>query len=193
MDNPVYFKLSWGFFWWKYIYSYKNVRLNLVAVILCPIFVHFENIHKIMDTYWLTQKLPPIYTANHATFPIRIRKITVQICGNFWVTQYLHITEYEPKRSGRRTPEGLTSWWSSSPDRRRPSPPSSSSRCRSSPASIYLPPPLSNPCSGKWPFFRVISLCFKVKHWHKFKIRIQSWSEGQKLRIRTFSQPWRLH
>ena len=26
-------------------------------------------------------------TANHATFPIRIRKITVQICGNFWVTQ----------------------------------------------------------------------------------------------------------
>ena len=37
---------------------------------------------------WVTQKLPQIYTANHATFPIRIRKITVQICGNFWVTQY---------------------------------------------------------------------------------------------------------
>ena len=36
----------------------------------------------------MTQKLPPIYTANHATFPIQIRKITVQICGNFWVTQY---------------------------------------------------------------------------------------------------------
>ena len=33
--------------------------------------------------YWVTQKLPQIYTANHATFPIRIRKITVQICGNF--------------------------------------------------------------------------------------------------------------
>ena len=33
-------------------------------------------------------KLPQIYTANHATFPIQIRKITVQICGNFWVTQY---------------------------------------------------------------------------------------------------------
>ena len=60
----------------------------MVAVILCPIFVQFENIHKIMDTYWLTQKLPPIYTANHATFPIHIRKITVQICGNLWVTQY---------------------------------------------------------------------------------------------------------
>ena len=26
------------------------------------------------------------YTANHATFPIQIRKITVQICGN---TQYI--------------------------------------------------------------------------------------------------------
>ena len=30
-----------------------------------------------------------IYTANHTTFPIQIRKITVQICGNFWVTQYI--------------------------------------------------------------------------------------------------------
>ena len=39
--------------------------------------------------YWVTQKLPQIYTANHAAFPIRIRKITVQICGNFWVTQYV--------------------------------------------------------------------------------------------------------
>ena len=37
--------------------------------------------------YWVTQKLPQIYTAYHATFPIQIRKITVQICGNFWVTQ----------------------------------------------------------------------------------------------------------
>ena len=36
--------------------------------------------------YWVTQKLPQIYTANHETFPIQIRKITVQICGNFWVT-----------------------------------------------------------------------------------------------------------
>ena len=35
--------------------------------------------------YWV--KLPQIYTENHATFPIQIRKITVQICGNFWVTQ----------------------------------------------------------------------------------------------------------
>ena len=35
-----------------------------------------------------TQKLPQIYTAIQATFQIRIRKITVQICGNFWGTQY---------------------------------------------------------------------------------------------------------
>ena len=39
--------------------------------------------------YWVTQKLPHIYTANHATFLIQIRKIRVQICGNFWVTQYV--------------------------------------------------------------------------------------------------------
>ena len=46
--------------------------------------VAFENLN-----YWVTQKLLQIYTANHATFPIRIRKITVQICGNFLVTQYI--------------------------------------------------------------------------------------------------------
>ena len=40
--------------------------------------------------YRVAQKLPQIYAANHATFPIRKRKITVQICGNFWVTQYLY-------------------------------------------------------------------------------------------------------
>ena len=39
--------------------------------------------------YCVTQKLPQIYTENHATFPVQIRKITVQICGNFWVTQYI--------------------------------------------------------------------------------------------------------
>ena len=39
--------------------------------------------------YWVTQRLPQIYTENYATFPIQIQKITVQICGNFWVTQYI--------------------------------------------------------------------------------------------------------
>ena len=38
--------------------------------------------------YWGTQMLPLIYTANQATFPIQIRKTTVQIYGNLWVTQY---------------------------------------------------------------------------------------------------------
>ena len=32
-------------------------------------------------SYWVTQKLPQIYSANQATFPIRKRKITVHICG----------------------------------------------------------------------------------------------------------------
>ena len=41
--------------------------------------------------YWVTQKLPQIYTANHATFQIRIRKIKVQICGNFWLGFELNI------------------------------------------------------------------------------------------------------
>ena len=53
--------------------------------------------------YWVTQKLPQIYTANLATFPIRIRKITVQICGNFWVTQYLYSVA---TRNTLRTSEG---------------------------------------------------------------------------------------
>ena len=44
--------------------------------------------------YWVTQKIQQIYTENHATFPIRIWKITVQICGNFWVTQYRYIKFY---------------------------------------------------------------------------------------------------
>ena len=39
------------------------------------------------QNYWVTQKLPQMYAANHATFPKHIRKITVQIRGNFWVTQ----------------------------------------------------------------------------------------------------------
>ena len=39
--------------------------------------------------YWETQTLMQIYTANHATFPMRIRKITVKICENFWITQHV--------------------------------------------------------------------------------------------------------
>ena len=43
-----------------------------------------------LSSYWMTHKLPQKYIANHATFPIRTRKIIVQICGRFWVTQYVH-------------------------------------------------------------------------------------------------------
>ena len=48
-------------------------------------FVYKQTIH---DVYWVTQKLPQTYTAKHATFPMGIRKIIVQICRNFWGTQY---------------------------------------------------------------------------------------------------------
>ena len=41
--------------------------------------------------YCATQKLPQIFTANHGTFPIQIRKITVQICGNFWSPSILRM------------------------------------------------------------------------------------------------------
>ena len=43
------------------------------------------------DRYWVTQKLPQTYKENHATFPIRIPKIIVQICGNFRVTQHIYV------------------------------------------------------------------------------------------------------
>ena len=42
----------------------------------------FEHLHE--NTGW-----PRSYAENHVTFPIQIRKLTVQICGNFWVTQYV--------------------------------------------------------------------------------------------------------
>ena len=69
----------------------------MIDVIKClkmyrlPIFIRnlFFNYKSPPYGYWMTQKLPQIYTANHATFQIQIRKITVQICGNFWVTQYI--------------------------------------------------------------------------------------------------------
>ena len=77
-------------------YSFSTVcpRRNYMFINLFPI-LFCNLLYKIgqdfLDIYWVTQKLPQIYTANHATFPIRIRKITVQICDNFWVTQYSFI------------------------------------------------------------------------------------------------------
>ena len=66
-----------------------------------------------LDIYWVTQKLPHIYTANHATFPIRIRKLTVNICGNFWVTQYNYM-------KNRLTFKNSVHAWSSLPTTGRP-------------------------------------------------------------------------
>ena len=68
---------------------FKNVSLNVTNYL--NVVFHVTDIKlRIQITYWVTHKLPQIYTANHATFPIQIRKITVQTCGNFWVTQYHH-------------------------------------------------------------------------------------------------------
>ena len=36
--------------------------------------------------YWASHILAQIYTENHATFPMQIDEMTVQICGNFWGT-----------------------------------------------------------------------------------------------------------
>ena len=50
-------------------YNYQRVR-PLVTFTLCR--------QHIVPFYWVPQKLSQIYTANHATFPIGTRKITVQ-------------------------------------------------------------------------------------------------------------------
>ena len=75
---------------------------SIVHPIFPFLYPHIVKTHKLSTRnrnrnphhYWVTQKLPRIYTENHSTFPIQIRKITVQICGNFWVTQYMPMEEY---------------------------------------------------------------------------------------------------
>ena len=68
-----------------------SFRFNF-SCLFCPFFYykHFTFI-LCYPMYWVTQKLPKIYTAKHATFQIQMRKITVQLCDNFWVTQYVFI------------------------------------------------------------------------------------------------------
>ena len=46
--------------------------------------------------YRAFHKLPQIYTANQATFPIQMYAFTVKICGNFWGTQYI-VHLHKPK------------------------------------------------------------------------------------------------
>ena len=62
-----------------------SVSINLHGYLYDPLACTY------IHTYWVTQKLPQIYTANHATFPVEMRKITVQIGGNFWVTKYIEL------------------------------------------------------------------------------------------------------
>ena len=62
--------------------------------VLCTMKLKSIILKKKIFSYWVVHKLPQIYTANHATFPIQILKITVQICGNFWVTQYAYINRF---------------------------------------------------------------------------------------------------
>ena len=68
----------------RFISNKDNPPLLAALVYEINVYRH----EKLVNMYWVTQKSPQIYIANHATFPIRIRKFTVQICGNFWVTQY---------------------------------------------------------------------------------------------------------
>ena len=68
------------------IIQFWSLVLKKVAV--WSIFPSVKDLPKVSKRWcWVTQKLPQIYTANHANFPIKLRTITVQICGNFWVTQ----------------------------------------------------------------------------------------------------------
>ena len=70
--------------WNSAIQSFFESDYNALCAIP-RVYIGEENIY----LYWVTQKLPQIYTANYANFPIRIRKIKVQNFVKFWVTQYL--------------------------------------------------------------------------------------------------------
>ena len=74
-------------FWLQIFGVYREILFKLSFLFLKVYSVLSLTFSHQIKNYWVAQKLPQIYTANHATFPIRVRKITVQICGNFWVTQ----------------------------------------------------------------------------------------------------------
>ena len=93
--NVRLFRLKWYYITSSLAYATK---ILFVINILClgksqgRQRIRYINLAERIRQYWVVHKLPQIYTANHATFPIQIRKITVQICGNFWVTQYILLT-----------------------------------------------------------------------------------------------------
>ena len=74
------------------IFDFHSKPRNFETKVLLKMFLTLPCVSKLagdlIRTYWVVQKLPHIYTANHATFPIQKRTLTVQICGNFWGMQY---------------------------------------------------------------------------------------------------------
>ena len=84
----------------KLCLNYKRRQSKKVnqAMIVQKKAIYFD-VRKTMSTpsiYLVTQKLPQIYIANYATFPIQIRKIAVHICGNFWVSIYSRVNKLPP-------------------------------------------------------------------------------------------------
>ena len=74
----------------KYFFCTRDEIVNIKCVSLIILkreIIIRKTVVTICQEYWVTQKLLQLYTANHATFPIRIRKNKVQICGNFLVPQ----------------------------------------------------------------------------------------------------------
>ena len=68
--------------YWPILYG--KLLYKIVHYFLDRQYVEWYNI-----IYWAFHILPQIYTENHATVPIQIDEVTVQVCGNFWGTQYL--------------------------------------------------------------------------------------------------------
>ena len=62
-----------------------------------------KDVSKIASNYWGVHIFAQLYTENHATIPKQIHELTVQICGNFWVTQYEpHWFSYDDVRERER-------------------------------------------------------------------------------------------
>ena len=103
----------------KKIFCNLCFRTSLIYLLMFLIFqmkqpkvpVRVRNVVRNGWKYWVTQKLPQIYTANHATFQIQIGKITVLICGNFWVTQYLVSACDWSERNVARLEHGFYNRW----------------------------------------------------------------------------------
>ena len=115
------------------LFELYDSPLNWIILYVYTIVLHMVNICvSITDgSYRELHKLPQIYIANHATFRIQMYAITVQICGNFWGTQYSSQHTLKPgcaincqsawlsRAPGRKSPkfeyimsprDGRTSW-----------------------------------------------------------------------------------